>query len=289
MKVLGWTPRQLYVFFALEILLAGLLVLLDVFIGGALIIVGLTMVVGLWVVDNRPNWVPAFVRSRMGIEAADAATERPPLTLDFPQEINSDARYGPNKVSTAYYLTGEQEPHRVTVSEYFISVTNCSERTIRNVSVVVQLIENPIPDLINKRLRTSDGKTVFDLVPGYTEYVKLGVLFRTDENALGRPTVIDRAEFERIEPRWNAFALVDPGFIMEFDGEFGLPFLRNDNLRLRMGLYGDDVPPSHHQFIMHCKGRFELHYEGLVNPDEPLVPRSQLSTATRTPPKSRPD
>ena len=61
-EFLGWSKRQLYIFFAIEIVLAGVIMLLDVAIGAALFLIGLLMITVLWTWDKYPHHFPKWLR-----------------------------------------------------------------------------------------------------------------------------------------------------------------------------------------------------------------------------------
>ena len=52
-----------------------------------------------------------------------------------------------------------------------------------------------------------------------------------------------------------------------------IPLLKNNNLRLILGLYADDLRATRHRFRINCTDRPEIYYEGGISPDEPLAPR----------------
>ena len=113
----------------------------------------------------------------------------PPLKIDYPAEINSEGKYGVNKSSTMFITRNppKDDPTfgRVVVTHYCLDITNKTSRTITNVSVQVHVVDNPLAFPLERRLTTRDGKSIFDIRPGYTEFIRLGFAHRYSREQVG--------------------------------------------------------------------------------------------------------
>jgi len=199
------------------------------------------------------------------------------LAIDFPSEINCHTKYGPNKRSTTYILKSSDNPFFLSLSEYFVGIKNVSNNTIHNVSAVVHLVENPIKSFPEKKLLTADGHTKLNIAPGYVAYFKIGHHAQMNSNFLSEQIlVIEKAQFDKIQSQLNADEKSSFGFVIELDDNEKIYLLKNDGLRLRLGVYGDDINSSCHQFILNCKTHFNITYEGEVNSNEYLAPRPKV-------------
>lgn len=64
------STRSLVVFFGLEAILAGVLIMLNAWSGPALIASGAALLVGLWIWEHRPQWIPTVARSDTPVHMA---------------------------------------------------------------------------------------------------------------------------------------------------------------------------------------------------------------------------
>jgi hypothetical protein len=209
----------------------------------------------------------------------------PPLKVEFPAEINSDAKYGVNKSSTLYISKDNTvKPDMVVVSKYFFDLTNITTKTIKNVFAQVHLIDNPLPFHLERRLVSRSGKAVFDIMPGYTEYVQLGFVHKYGRDRIAEHVdIVDPSVLKSLEKQWEGHT----GFVITIENGH-LRLLANDRLRLIVGIYGDDTQPRHHKFTINCKDKIEIFYNGLINMNEPLEPRRAKGTEEETQEKINP-
>ena len=154
--------------------------------------------------------------------------KEPLLNIDFPSEINSDAKYGSNKSSTTYIA--KEGAGRVTVVKYYLDLTNTSTtKTARNVSIQVHQIDNPLPFPLERKLQNRNGETSVNIPPGYTDYFQIGTVHRQDRDAIGEHVqIVSRQSFDKIEKEWPEHT----GFMLQLEGNQYLRLLRNNNLKL---------------------------------------------------------
>lgn len=220
----------------------------------------------LWIV-----WVDARPRVKLWW----GARKRLPLETSFPPEINSDGKYGSNKRSITHLPMDEKGSEPVSVTTYFIDLTNTTPKTIRNVHVQLIQIDNPIPCPIGEKLRTKDDAFVVDITPGYTELFKLGRLIRYGDDFTGETVQLCDSEFaDRLKASWPDHI----GLQLLYGEGKAFPLVKNDRLRLVLGVFGDDIKSVHHLFTLDLKDGCRITYGGQINPDEPLGPRRPPGT-----------
>lgn len=207
----------------------------------------------------------------------------PELKISFPADINSDAKYGINKSSMQYIATDAPKDHesfgRVVVTNYFFDIENTTSKTITNVSVKIHLIDTPLPFHLERNLVSRNGQSLFNIRPGDTEFIQLGFSHRYARDGIAEHVSIsDMSNFNKLKGQWK----YDPGFMVILEGNSRYPLLKNDSLRIIIGVYGDNVRPTHHRFKLNCKDKVEIFYEGRINLDEPLEPRRPKSTEQKT-------
>ena len=222
---------------------------------------GALVIYVVWI-DIRP-----FIKKSF---ASWKSRNEPVLKIEFPAEINSAAKYGPNKRSTQYVSREATTPDRLIVSNYFFDLINTSNITIRNVSVQIHQIDNPLPYVLERRLMTQDGETSISMPPGYTAYFHIGYCHKIDNDAVAEShDICDRSRLEQIKSTWKH----DPGFVLRLENNKSLSLLKNNDLRLILDVYGDDISPARHKFTINCRDKVEIIYDGVINPDESLAPR----------------
>ena len=77
--------------------------------------------------------------------------------------------------------------------------------------------------------------------------------------------------------------------MLTLENNRALPLLGNNNLKLVLGVYADDLDSTLHQFTINCRDKVEIFYDGVISQDELHEPRRPQDTEEKKPQKTHPD